>query len=260
MNRETIGNLAKGYLLYSASTRLPYVEYYKEGRCNRIFLYEDQKDAEKAAITICRGGDLVGPAELATGDVKEHLMRAPFLGVDALYYKGAGEKGANYKLSDILPDPAKEHVVQDRLRLEDVRLTGIFYAQYLAKKGRNEDRLANYARAFGASLVRAVLLVPVVPKEGHEQDEDLKLADCKLSTQILTRKDNGEQFVFYTLFTNMEEVNAFCKENLEQIRVLRVPVKDILYVMNDTVAGCLIDPLSINIPLRKTDMEMLFGE
>lgn len=260
MNRQTISNLKKGYILYAASTRLPYVEYEKIGRCDQIFLFEDRADAEQKAAQIGQEGYLVGVAEMPTEALKEHLMRAPFLGVNALFFKPAKEKGGSYRLSDILPDQVKEHVVQDKLRLEDVRLTGIYYAQYLGKRGINEERLANYARAFGASLARAVFLVPVVPKDATADEADLKLSDCQLMTQVLKKKDSGEEFVFLPLFTNMEEVTAFAKENLDKIRVLRVPFKDFLFVLDEKMTGCVIDPLSINLPVRKTDMEMLFAE
>lgn len=274
---DKIRNLQQAYILYSSTTRLPYVECEQGSYYDQAFFYETREDAEEAARRICENGDLVGVAELKTvemvlpkdeklGDpvrnlmrnqVREHLMRLPLLGLNAVFFKPAGENGEVLELDYVLPEEVKAQLAKEKTELSGVELTGIYFAQCLRRKEKDMNQLREYSEEFHANLVRAELLLPVIPDPDHADDARLDLMQCKIPYYPIKKVDSDETSSFLALFTNMDEVAAHCRRTPEKVRVVKIPFKDVPGIMRDPMIGCVIDPLSINIPVRKEDIPVL---
>lgn len=271
---DKLRNLTKAYILYSACTKLPYVECEQGSYYDQVFMFETEADAKEAANRIAENGDPVGMAELKTvqmalsekeisegatkglfrNQVREHLMRLPLLGVNAVFFKPEGDRGEVLELDALLPEEVKSHIDTEKLGLEGVRLTGMYFAQVLRQKKKDMNQLRDFSEEFHANLVRAELLIPVMPPEGEIDATKLDLVKCQLPTYSLKKADTNENHMFLTVFTNMDELIAYCRNNAPKTRVVRIPFDDIPKILRDPMVGCIVDPFSINIPIRKEDI------
>lgn len=271
---ELIRNLREAYILYSNATRLPFVVCETETFYDQALIFESRTDAEECARNYCQGGDIVGVAALQTvemvppsdeklgepvknlmrNQLREHLMRLPLMGVNAVFFKPEEGPGETLELDLVLPDVVKEHINKENSELSGVQLTGVYFAQYLRRQEKDDAKMREYTEEFYANLARAELLLPVIPEEEHADDPQLDLAKCKIPYYPIKRKDTDEVFSFLALFTNMDEVAAHCRNTKSRVKVVKMPFLDSYKFINDPMIGCVIDPLSINIPIRKEDI------
>ncbi|MBP5222487.1 MAG: SseB family protein [Lachnospiraceae bacterium] len=283
---DKLRNLTKAYVLYSTCTRLPYIECEQGSFYDQAFLFEAKEDAEEAARNLCAEGNYAGAAELGVvempvpageseetpdgkkrkfmrNQIREHLMRFPLMGLNAVYFKPAGEEGEVLDFDSVLPNVVKEQVDKEKEKadLSGLQLTGMYFAQYLRRKNKDMQQLQEYAEEFHANLVRANLFLPVIPEEGSENEQRLNLMKCRLPYYTLQRPaEEGaepDKGTFLALFTNMDEVAAHCRKDPSQVRIVRIPFEEVPQIMRDPMMGCVIDPLSLSIPVRKDDIPVL---
>ena len=280
---EKIGRLrilAQAYNLYGMGTRLPFIECEQGNYFDQAFLYEKQEDAQEAARRFYDNGDLVAVVELKTegtiqsngeggqenaagiprNQVREHLLRLPLLGLNAVFFKPADESGEVLELDQVIPSQAKEVVDKAKTELTGLRLTGLYYAQDLRRKEPDMNQIQEHSEEFYANLIRAELLLPVMPEEEPTEDGRLNLAKSRIPLFPIKKKDTGESASFLAFFTNMDEVAAYCKKVSDKVKVVKIPFKDVADMINDTVVGCVIDPLSLCIPVAKNDIPKLVEE
>ncbi len=280
---EKIGRLRileQAYILYGMGTRLPFIECEQGNYFDQAFLYEKKEDAQEAAKRFYENGDLVAVVELKTQEmvqddeengkentsnilknqVREHLLRLPLLGLNAVFFKPAGESGEVLELDQVIPRQAKEVVDKAKTDLTGLQLTGLYYAQDLRKKEPDLKQLKEHSEEFYANLVRAELLLPVIPEEEPGEDGRLNLAASKIPFFPIKKKDTEETASFLAMFTNMDEIAAYCKKVSEQTKVVKIPFKDVVDFINEPAVGCVIDPLSLCIPVAKEDISKLAEE
>ncbi len=280
---EKIGRLRileQAYILYGMGTRLPFIECEQGNYFDQAFLYEKQEDAQEAARRFYDNGDLVAVVELKTegtiqsngeggqenaagiprNQVREHLLRLPLLGLNAVFFKPADESGEVLELDQVIPSQAKEVVDKAKTELTGLRLTGLYYAQDLRRKEPDMNQIQEHSEEFYANLIRAELLLPVMPEEEPTEDGRLNLAKSRIPLFPIKKKDTGESASFLAFFTNMDEVAAYCKKVSDKVKVVKIPFKDVADMINDTVVGCVIDPLSLCIPVAKNDIPKLVEE
>ena len=133
----------------------------------QIVSAETKEDGEEAAKRLCAQGDICGVAEmnlvplklpiseekkeepantLMRNQVREHLMRFPTMGLNAVFFKAAGEKGEVLPLDDILPDPVKDQLEQTKNELSGLQLTGMYFAQCMRKQQKDPNQLRIFSR------------------------------------------------------------------------------------------------------------------
>ena len=274
---ERVRGMKEGYTLFSACTKLPFVECEQGSFYDQFYLFDSKEEAHEAAKRISENGDPVGVAELKTveytpprdeklgepvknllrNQVREQLMRMPLLGVNAVFYKPEGEHGEVLELDSVLPQEVMEHVDTEKLGLEGLRLTGMYFAQYLRRTRKDMGQLRDVSEEFHANLVRAQLLLPVIPPEDQLDANRLDLVKCQLPSHKLKKASTGEEHAFLTVFTNMEEILVFCRNNAPKARVVRVAFEEIPKILREPLVGCILDPFSLNIPVRKEDIPTL---
>lgn len=274
---EKLRALSEAYILYSASTRLPYAECEQGNFFDEAYVFETREDAEKAAELINENGEAVGVAELKTvpmdpgaqdqpgpklmrNQLREHLMRLPLLGINAVFFKPAEGRGETLELDYVLPDPVKTELEKEKSSMGSLiglRLTGIYFAQYLRRKEKDMNILRELSEEFYANLVRCELLLPVIPDEEHPDNPQLDLMSCQIPYYKLKRADSDETASFMALFTNMDEVVAHSRKRSDAVRVVKIPFADVPKILRESMAGCVIDPLSMNLPIRGEDIPMM---
>lgn len=274
---DKLRKMNEGYILYSNMTRLPYVECEQGSYYDQAFLYESREDAVEAAKRFFENGDIVAVVELKITElippkgeeekkegpklfrnqIREHLMRMPLMGLNAVFFKPAGEKGEVLELDNVLPEQVKQEISKENAGLSGLELTGIYFAQYLRRQEKDMNRLREYSEEFHANLVCAELLLPAIPDEEHQGDDKLDLANCMIPTCPIQKVDSEEKASCLALFTNMDELAAYCRQVTEKVRVVKIPFANVPELISDSMVGCVINPLSINIPIRKEDIPKL---
>lgn len=276
---DKLRNLSQGYILYSNMTRMPYVECEQGSYYDQAFLYESREDAVEAAKRFFDNGDIVSVVELKLvelsppksgegkkeeqerkmlgNQIREHLMRLPLLGLNAVFFKPAGERGEVLELDNVLPEQVRQEISKENAGLSGLELTGIYFAQYLRREEKDMNRLREYSEEFHANLVCAELLLPAIPDEEQQGDGKLDLANCRIPTCPIQKVDSEEKATCLALFTNMDELAAYCRQVAEKVRVVKIPFANVPELISDSMVGCVINPLSVNIPIRKEDIPKL---
>ena len=280
---EKLRNIEKAYVLHSLFTKMPFVECEEGNYYDQAYLFEAKEDAEEAAKRISENGDMVGYTELKTvemilpdevakkakgrhlmhSQVKEHLMKFPLIGLNAVFFKPAGERGETLLLDEVLPDSAKEQVNRENSERCVVQLTGMYLAQYLRRKDRSDARVAELYDEFLSNLARVKLLIPVIPGEGAKAaDGSLNMPMCELPIISPQPKTEGqeegapapEQVRALALFTNMDEVAIYSRSRLSEVKVMEVSLEDVLGFIPADVTFCVIDFLTVSITVRRADL------
>lgn len=274
---DRLRSLQEAYILYGVGTRLPFIECEERNYFDQAFIYEAKEEAEEAAKRFCENGDMVGAVQLKTvetspdgkenedeagsrplrNQVREHLLRLPLLGLNAVFFKPAGESGEVLELDQVIPNQAKAFIEQAKTDLIGVQLTGLYFAQCLRRKEPDMKKLREYSEEFHVNLARAELLMPVIPDVEQPEGGQLNLAESRIPSFPVKKKDTGEVSSFLALFTNMDEVAAYCKKLDGKAQVVKLPFKDAADIIQEPMVGCVIDPLSLCIPVAREDISRL---
>lgn len=287
---EKLRNMTQGYVLHSLFTRMPFVECEMSTYYDQAFLFETREDAEEAARRMCENGDLVGVTELKLveaqrpqesngpqlvkpgepvkrfmrNQVREHLMRFPQIGLNAVFFKAAGERGEVLTLDEVLPDPVKEELNKEPNERSGLQLTGMYFAQYVRRKDADPKITKERYEEFYMNLARVKLLLPMIPgEEGIRPDGTINLARCQLpvfsprpKTEDGAAQPEAEQEKIYALalFTNMDEVAMHSRNRINEIKVVQVGLDEVPKFAPDEVKYCVIDPLTLSITIKTEDV------
>ena len=274
---DKLRGLTQAYILYGMGTRLPVIECEQGNYYDQAFFYEAKEEAQEAAKRFGENGDSVAVVELnvvemvqpgdeklgeptqnvARNQVREHLIRLPLMGLNAVFFKPAGESGEVLELDLVIPDRAKQFIEQAKTDLVGVQLTGLYFAQSLHRREKDMQQLRDRSEEFHANLVRAELLLPAIPEEAQPEGAELNLAASKIPLFHMKKKDTEEVSPFLALFTNMDEVAAYCKKTDSKVQVVKIPFKNVTDILQEPMIGCVIDPLSLGIPVSKEDIPKL---
>ena len=289
---EKLRNLRKAYILYSLYTRIPFVECEQTSFYDQTYVFETKEDAEEAAKTIFDGGDPVGITELNTvemappsensnvvpfkkmlrNQIREHLTKFPLFGINAVFFKPAGERGESLPLDDVLPNEVKDAVNKEMNDLTGVHLTGIYFAQYMRRPNKDLAVAKERYEEFFANLARAKLFLPVIPEDGHRDDASLDLSKCMLPVYTPQQEGDASQSAEGSepaqppkvsalgLFTNMDEVAVHSRNHLSEVRVVRVALDEVRNFVPEAVNYIVINPLTFAITLKIDDVIRVIKE
>jgi len=285
---ERLRNLPKAYILYSLYTRMPFVECEQTNYYDQAFLFETHEDAEEAGKHMIDNGDAVGITELKTmemprpegensnvipmkklmrNQVREHLTKFPLMGLNAVFFKPAGERGESLPLDEVLPQQVKDAVEKEKNELMGVQLTGMYFAQYLRRKDKDVAQAKERYEEFYANLARAKFLLPVIPEKGHENDPSINLTACMLPIYTPTpdKNEKGEdeepvKMSALGLFTNMDELVVHSRNHVKDVRIVRVAPDEVKNFLPESVEFIVIDPLTMSITLKIDDVVRILKE
>lgn len=285
---ERLRNLPKAYILYSLYTRMPFVECEQQNFYDQAFLFETHEDAVEAGNRMIENGDAVGITELKTTEmprpegensnvipmkklmrnqVREHLSKFPLMGLNAVFFKPAGERGESFPLDEVLPQQVKDAIEGEKNELMGVRLTGMYFAQYMRRKDKDVAQAKERYEEFYANLARAKFLLPVIPEKGHENDPSINLTTSMLPIYTPTpdKNEKGEdeepvKMSALGLFTNMDELVVHSRNHVKDVRIVRVAPDEVKNFLPESVEFIVIDPLTMSITLKIDDVVRILKE
>lgn len=274
---QKIRTMEQAYTLYSVATRMPYVECEPVDFNDIAYIFESKEEAENIAEQITNMGNPVNAVELKTIEIpisadeknnipegkmyrnqlREHLMKFPTIGLNAVCFKTQGEEGVVLTLEEVIPPEVWQKVEKEIDELSGVKLTGVYYAQYLHRKDRDMNVLRDLSEEFYNNLANAQLYLPVVPDADKLNDENLDIRECDLPCIVVKTGDGNDSLNLLALFTSIDELGAYCRQNPAKARIARVAFEGVYNLINSPMSGCVIDPMSLNIPVRKEDIPKL---
>ena len=285
---EKLRNLTQGFILHSLFTRMPFVECEMSSFYDQAFLFETREDAEEAARRMCENGDMVGVTELKLveaempqqtngpklvkpgepvkrflrNQIREQLMLFPRIGLNAVFFKAAGERGEVLTLDEVLPDPVKEELNKEPNERSGLQLTGMYFAQYVRRKDADPRITKERYEEFYMNLARVKMLLPVIPgEEGIQPDGNLNLTRCKLpvfsprtKTEEGAEQPEQEKVLALALFSNMDEVAVHSRSHINDVKVVQVGLDEVPKFVPEEVKYCVIDPLTLSITIKTEDI------
>lgn len=292
---EKLRNMTHGFVLHSLFTRMPFAECEQGSYYDQAFLFETREDAEEAAKRLCANGDIVGVTELKTvemeqpeetagprlvkpdepvrklmrNQVREHLMRFPAIGLNAVFFKPDGEHGEVLALDDVLPDPVKEEVNKQQNPRAGVQLTGMYFAQYVRRQQKDPKTVKEHYEEFYANLARVKMLLPIIPgEEAVQENGSINLTRCQLPifTPRPKSEEQGEgqpqqeEVHALALFTNMDEVVVHSRSHIKDVRVVEVGLDEVPKFAPEQVKYCVIDPLTLSITIKTEDILKIWND
>ena len=313
---DKLRNMDHAFALYSLYTKIPFIECEQATFYDQAYLFETREDAEEAAKRFFDGGDLVVIMELklvelpdpsgdgkvvpiqrvARNQVREHLTKFPLMGLNAVFFKPAGEPGESLPLDDVLPDDVKKFVNEQRSDLTGVTLTGIYFAQYMRKKDKDIYVVRDRFEEFCVNLARTKLLLPVIPAPENANDQRLDLSKCMMPIFMPQAKPEGEEAktaegadksaenagkapegdgaqtaegagdknkfkpAALGLFSNMDELVAYGRDRIKDVRIVHVDVAELPKIMPPKVDFIMIDPLSTCVTLKVDEIVKIVSD
>ena len=134
--------------------------------------------------------------------VRQHLSTLPMIGINAICYQPFGKEAQSMEVSEVLPEGYDKKITDNPFYQPTLQLTGMYLMQEARRKKEFVDRkkLQEMDEEFSSNLVKAKLVVAVVPPEGKEQEQQLDLKECKLP--YLKHQSKGN---FFPVFTDLWE-------------------------------------------------------
>lgn len=261
-----IKELKEAYALFSPLTNMPYVECEKETYNDQAFLFAAKEDAEKAVQKYQKEGILVAVRELKTvelkmptktdkqeekriylNQVRQHLSTLPMIGINAICYRPFGKEAQSMEVSEVLPEGYDKKITDNPFYQPTLQLTGMYLMQEARRKKEFVDRkkLQEMDEEFSSNLVKAKLVVAVVPPEGKEQEQQLDLKECKLP--YLKHQSKGN---FFPVFTDLWEFQKYAQRR-KDLRPIQVPFADVTKFWVEDAKAYMLNPMGFSLPLAK---------
>ena len=244
---KKLQTLEKSYIAFGRFTRMPFVLCDNENYNDQIRLFESRDEAVEFCDKLQDDTkNVLMVAEITNIQMLNFYGSLFLIGIDEVVVKLAGQEEVVIPLDKIVvePDLSKMPAVNQNLEL-----TGLYFMQELARRVPNEDKkaLPEYEEEMASNIVKSKFIVPVLVNEVSEEN---KKVDIKLPR--ITNKDKQE---FQPLFTDVNEFAKFNKENKYRINVMDFDT--VLRILDESVAGAVINPFGMNIVLSKETLSVV---
>lgn len=263
-----VRNLKEAWALYSPLTNMSYVECEQENYNDQVRLYAKKEEAEEAADELEEQGIRVQPREFRTvevtvpaqadrpdgekkklylNQVRQYLGTLPFIGVNAVLYQPAGKKAKSLELSALLPEEFEKKAMGRGMYQPTLQLTGLYLMQEARRKKEYVDmkQLQALDEEFSSNLVKAKLLLAVLPPEGQEKEQKINLKECRLP---YLKHQNGDRF--FPVFTDIWEFQKYV-QGKKGLRPIQVPFQELEKFWVKDAKAYMVNPMGSSIPITR---------
>jgi len=252
-----IQNLEQAFVLFAASTRLPYVECDPETFDDQAYIFVDEESVKKAAMEYMQKQMPVGVMKYEKQQLLSFWMSLHMMGVNMLVFHD-GEGSFKIPLDQVIKtDPKLEEPNEIPMINAALQLTTIYFMQEVRRPNQKKDDLERIKKLQAleeemmADLVRSRFILPldVTDVQGEldpaNPDPNLKIPYIKTP--------NGD--VFQPIFSDAWEFQKF-NQNPQKIkfRMAAVPFKGLIPSLTSQAKGYVLNPTGVKLILSREQL------
>lgn len=184
---------------------------------------------------------------LYLNQVRQYLGILPFIGVNAILYQPKEGEAQSVEVSRVLPEEFEKKIMGNGLYQPTLQLTGLYLMQEARRKKEYVDmkQLQALDEEFSSNLVKARLILAVLPPEGQEKEQKLNLKECQLP---YLKHQSGDRF--FPVFTDIWEYQKYAQAK-QKLRPIQVPFDKLADFWVKDAKAYMINPMGSSIPIAR---------
>ncbi len=259
---KKIQSLEQAFVLFAASTRLPYVECDPETFDDQAYIFVDEESAKKAGMEYVQKQMPVGVVKYEKQQLLSFWMSLHMMGVNMLvFHDGMG----SFKLplnQVIKTDPKLEEPNEVPMINAALQLTTIYFMQEVRRPNQKKDDLERVRKLQAleeemmADLVRSRFILPL-DVSNVQGELDPAHPDPNLKVPFV-KTPNGD--IFQPIFSDAWEFQKF-NQNSQQMkfRMAAIPFKGLVPSLMPQAKGYVMNPSGVNLILSREQL-MAIGQ
>ncbi len=245
------------FILFSISTRNPFLVCDKESFDDKILAFKDGESAKQAADTYRNDGYSISVIKIPSQRINKFLMSLYFLGVNSFVFNDEDE--LSIPLEQLVKKPDIEKLMNDKIpRINPkLQITALYFLQEARRKNEKtadeKKKLKSMEEELAVNLFesRFIIAFDITGTDNQITSAD-KIQKHKLVT--LKTKDNE---IFLPCFSDFNEFSKFSIANKKgKFNLISLPFDKLCGVFHDA-KGIVINPTGFNLMLKKDAIERL---
>lgn len=254
---KKIQGLEKIYVLFSASTRMPFVECDAEEFDDQIYVYADEEMANEAVKVYAEKQQPTGVIPMEQNQYLAFFGSLHLIGVNLVVFVDDEGGVARVPLDEIAKLDPKVH---ERKALPMIntalQLTVIYFIQELRRPNQKKDdmervkRLQELEEEMIADLVRSRFILAV---DFSKVEGDIDPAKPNPNVQVpVVKAPNGD--AYQPIFTDVWEFQKFHKNPEIKLRMAPVEFQGLLRSLVPQAKGFVLNPNGVNLILSREQL------
>ncbi len=234
---QQLRNLDEIFVMFSRTTRLPYVHCDEESYNDQIYLYRKEEDARKAAEQFHQDKVPVQIMKVEKDKFLSFYSSLYFQGINAMVVD-PGEDEIEIQLDELVTPPDYSKMPKGQIRVDNpqFQLTAMYLMQILRREPgvKPTKEMQEMEEELLANMRRGVYIVPV--------QEDKKVPLMKLKEDVFVQP----------VFTDIQEFNKF--GGTEKFRGAVIPYDKLTEAVAEQARGIVINPMSVHVVIMKEQL------
>lgn len=243
-------NLEEMFVVYSAVTRMPFATCDEETYNDQVWIFTEQDKVQEFAKSYTEKKILLMGVKVKKEEAPMFYMNLFAMGINEIVFQD-GDHQHKLELTSVvkIPDYTKLPERQRPILNPQLQLSAIYFLQELRKPGVEPDKetLKELEEEMSVNLVKSTYLMPVEVDVEKEAPGNIRL--------LYVQNKQGEKF--QPIFSDTGELMKHYRGKDQKHRLLQVKFEQLPGYMIKDVQGYVLNPESINLILKKEQMEIL---
>ncbi len=256
---KRIQNLDLAYAIFSACTRLPFVECTSEECDDQAYLFSDEARARKCTKEYAAQNIPVGIVKLEKARIPMFLTSLHLMGVNMLVFcDDGGESRVPLDQIVTLESNLKEEKGIPLINAS-LQLTMVYFLQEFRRPNQSQEdmersrHLHELEEEMMANLVRSRFIMAL---EVARLTGPVNLEKVGPKVQIpFVKMQNGD--LFQPIFSDAWEFQKFSANPKKRFHMATVEFKGLLSVLNQQAKGFILNPNGIGLALTREHLRMI---
>ena len=253
---KKIHSLEKIYVLFSASTRMPFVECDPEEFDDQIYIFANEELATAAAKAYAEKQMPTGVIPMEKSQYLAFFGSLHLIGVNMLVFEDEGGV-TRMPLDEIARlDPKVAEKKEVPMINTALQLTVIYFIQELRRPNQKKDdmvrmkRLQELEEEMIADLVRSRFILAV---DFSKVEGEIEPGKANPNVQVpVVKAPNGD--AFQPIFTDVWEFQKFHKNPEVKLRMAQIEFKGLLGALVPQAKGFVLNPNGVNLILSREQL------
>lgn len=248
---QKLQKMEEWLVLYSGTTRMPYVVCDEETFNDQIYIFSDEEKIKEVMETYLKVHIPVLCIKVQKKNAPMFFTGVYFLGINEIVFQD-GEAVHKLELTKVVQKPDFEKMPAERRPLVNpaLKISAAYFLQELRKPGAkpNNQRLVELEEEMSANLYRSQFLMPVEIKEEN--------GEKKVNVIYVANKEGKK---YQPLFSDTLELTTHFQQQKEKKNnsILKLNFEALEKHLIPQMDGYVINPAGMNLVLTKTQLKKI---
>lgn len=250
---KKIQSLETAYVLFAASTRLPFVECDPEDFYDQVYLYTEEEEAKKALKEYAEKQMPLITVKIDQKQMRVFLTSLHLIGVNMVVFHD-GSDVIRIPLDEIAAmDPKFSEKKDMPLINASLQLTTIYFLQELRRPNQNKadqargQQLQELEEEMMANMVRSNFIL-MLDASNVQKEPDPNSPNSGIQIPCV-KAPNGD--MFQPVFSDVWEFQKFQQNPNSKMKMAAVPFRSLLNMLPPNAKGFVLNPSGVNLILSR---------